>query len=116
MGAGTYNFTIEQGATFKRIMTWKDSNGNPISLVGYKGRMQIRQAKDSSNVIMTLDTEDNGGMALGGVEGTITIEISASRTAGLDFRTAVYDLELEKDGEVVRLLEGTVTLSKEVTR
>jgi len=116
MGAGTYNFTIEQGATFKRIMTWKDSNGNPINLTGYTARMQVRTAKDSPNVILTLDTDTNGGITLGGVSGTITIEISASKTASLDFKTAVYDLELEKDGSVVRLLEGSVTLSKEVTK
>jgi len=116
MGAGRYDFTIEQGATFKRIMTWKDSSGNPIDLTGYQARMQIRPAKDSPGVILTLDTDANGGIALGGNNGRITIEISAARTASLDFKTAVYDLELEKDGNVVRLLEGSVTLSKEVTR
>ena len=36
MAAGRYSFTIEQGATMLFEIQYRDSNGNPISLEGYR--------------------------------------------------------------------------------
>lgn len=117
MGAGQYNFSIEQGATFDRRITWKDDQDKPITLEGYSARMQIRLTHSSSEKLISLSSAPGGGITLGGSAGTIDILISALATALLDFDMAVYDLELiSSGGEVTRLLEGTVTLSKEVTR
>jgi len=44
----------------------------------------------------------------------IEVSMTASATAALDFETAVYDLELVSGVAVTRLIEGIVTLSKEV--
>ena len=44
----------------------------------------------------------------------IKLSMTATATAALDFETAVYDLELVSGAEVTRLIEGIVTLSKEV--
>lgn len=114
--AGQYNFTIEQGATFTRVIIWKDENGNPVDVTGYVARMQIRKTKGDSKIILSLDSGDLGGITLGTTDGKITITIPADVTADLNFDSGVYDLELEKSGVVTRLLEGRVTLSKEVTR
>jgi len=45
----------------------------------------------------------------------IELSMSATATAALDFDTGVYDLELVSGTEVTRLLEGIVTLSREVS-
>ncbi len=114
--AGTLHLTIEQGATFNPVMTWKDQAGNPIDLTGYTARMQIRATVDDSTVIHELSTT-NGELVLGGVAGTITFGIPATTTASFTFQEAVYDLELTAlDGTVTRLLKGSVYLSPEVTR
>lgn len=114
--AGVLNLTIEQGATFNPVMTWKDQNGQPIDLSGYTARMQIRAGYDATTVIHNLTTE-NSGIVLGGALGTIGLYISATDTAGFTFSAAVYDLELEaSNGIVTRLLRGIVDLSLEVTR
>lgn len=111
---GTYDFTIYQGATFSRVLTWKDENDTAINLTGYTARMQIRQ-RITGDTLIALTTE-NGRIALGGSAGTVTLTISASDTAAIT-TDGVYDLELVSGSEVVtRLLQGTVTLSKEVTR
>lgn len=119
MSAGIYDFYIEQGATFQKIITWKDSNDDPIDLTGYIARMQFRSQISSDTVLMTATTE-NGKITLGGVLGTVSITLSATETAAFDFACAVYDLELQSSvlsGSVVtRLLEGSVNVSKEVTR
>ena len=38
------------------------------------------------------------------------------QTAAFNFQTAVYSLELQKNGEVVAFCNGNLTLVKEVTR
>jgi hypothetical protein len=116
MAAAQYDFFVEQGATFQKIITWKAPNNTPINLSGYTARMQFRRAVRSTDVLYSANTE-NGMITLGGAAGTISITIPASETEGFGFRRAVYDLEVESSGGVVtRLIEGSVELSREVTR
>jgi hypothetical protein len=113
---GTYDFTIYQGATFLRVLTWKDEANALVNLTGYTARMQIRSNKDSADPTVTLTTE-NGGIALGGAAGTITLTITATDSAAITESEGVYDLELVSSGGVVtRLLQGAVEINKEVTR
>lgn len=89
----------------------------PVNLASYTARMQVRSSQEANTTILDLDTGLKGGITLGGSEGTILIEVSATATAALNFASAVYDLELISPGGVVtRLLEGRVKLRKEVTR
>lgn len=114
-GPGVYDFTIRQGGTFSRRLTWKDDAGAPINLTGFTARMQIRTPENGS-ILLSLTTE-NGGIVLGGVAGTITLAITAAATAALDWVYGRYDLELiSAGGEVTPLLEGRVILDREVTR
>ena len=50
MAAGRYSFTIEQGATLNLELQYRDSDGQPISLAGYEGAMQIRSTYSGSGV------------------------------------------------------------------
>ena len=116
MAAAQYDFFVEQGATFQKIITWKDADDNPINLTSFTARMQFRRAKRSDDVLYSANTE-NGMITLGGAAGTITIDIPAEETEAFGFRRAVYDLEVESAGGIVtRLIEGSVELSREVTR
>lgn len=111
---GVYDFTIYQGATFSRVITWKDESETLVNLTGYTARMQIRQ-RIGGDTLIALTTE-NSRIALGGTAGTITLNVSATDTAALTM-DGVYDLELvSAAGVVTRLLQGSVTLSKEVTK
>jgi hypothetical protein len=117
MAAGTYNFMIEQGATFKRVLTWTDQGGNPVPLAGKHARMQIRGDQTSDTVILELSTED-GHIQLND-PGQIVWFIGADLTATLDFKQGVYDFEVYDPLDltiVERVLQGKVALSKEVTR
>jgi len=121
MGAGKYDFTIEQGADFIRRITWKQPNGTPVDLTDYSASMKIKLSPKYSDHILWLTSNTTppnpGGITLGGSGGTIDILITASQTRALDFDEAMYDLELENvvSGRVTRLLEGRVTLSREIT-
>lgn len=114
MSAGTYNITIEQGARWTRVLT-VETDGEAWNLTGYSARMQIRK-KVGGDLYVELTVGD--GITLGGAEGTITLTIGATDTAALDFSSGRYDLELipaSGEDDAIRLLQGTVTLSKEVT-
>jgi hypothetical protein len=117
MPAGKHDIIIEQGATFRRVITWKDANGTAINLTGYTAKMQVRERVGSSTVVLECSSA-NGRITLGGSAGTITIVAQDEITAPLTpMPKAVYDLELTSaGGEVTRLLRGGVEIVPEVTR
>lgn len=128
MAAGKYSFIIEQGSTLNFEIQYKDSNSNPIDLTGYGAKMQIKSdyADNSPVTYITLSSSlapDGTGLNLNGgngdkplSSGSIGIIISAVSTSLFTFDTAKYDLELINGSVVTRVLEGTIRLSKEVTR
>jgi hypothetical protein len=117
MAAAKLKLVIEQGATFRKVLTWKA--GTPavaVNLTGATARMQIRTELTSAAPLVTLTTE-NGGIALGGIAGTITLTILPAATALFAWTAGVYDLEIAlTPTDVYRLVYGTVTVSPEVTR
>ena len=92
----------------------------PVDLVGYTARMQIRTSPSSTDTLLAItsaDAQPLSGITLDNTAKTITLFISATDTAALDFSSAVYDLELESaDGVVTRILKGNVLLDPEVTQ
>jgi len=121
--ANQYNIVVEQGATFKLTITYKDSEGDPIDLTNIDARMEIRQEYASASALVTIDSSEGGtanlsGIALGGAAGTIVIIISEDETKELTApSTNVYDLELiSQDGAITRLIEGKATVSPGVTK
>ena len=115
MPAGNYDITCDQGATFSRVITWKNSNGTPIDLTNYTARMQVRANYPSTTVVLELTTV-NGGITLGGALGTITLAATATTTAAIAADQYVYDLELITGSNVTRVVEGSFTVTPEVTR
>jgi len=132
MGAGRYSFTIEQGTTTNFEIQYKDSSNNPVDLTGYSGRMQIASdyaSNASRTVYLTLSSSlnaDGTGLNFSGsngntppASGSIGIYIAACTSSLLTFTTAKYDLEIYSgSGDcplTVRLLEGQISLSNQVT-
>jgi len=133
MAAGKYNFSIEQGTTVDFEIVYKDSDGDPIDITGYNARMDIRPAIGSSTLYMTLSSSlgpcgtglnmsGSGGLSASKplTSGSIGVYISYVSSSALTFDEAVYDLEIVSGSgdcaTVERLLEGSITLFKEVTK
>ena len=111
MAAGTYNFILEQGATFTRTLTVKENN-SAMNLTGYSGAAKMRSTHDSSTVVGTFTCTISN--ASGGV---ITMQMTNSTTAAIEEGVYVYDIEITSGaGTVTRLMEGNVTVNPEVTR
>lgn len=117
------DFTAEQGAQFKRTLTWS-VGGTPVDLTGYSAKMQVRQAYGAASTLLDLNTT-SGGIALGGTAGTITITATATEMAGITVPNtpgvppqlfAVYDLVLtDPSGNPIRKLEGQFIISRQVS-
>ena len=111
MAAGTYNFILEQGATFNRILTVKENN-SAMNLTNYTVASKMRSSHDSGTVVGTFTCTISDATA-----GEITMQMTNSTTAAIEEGIYVYDLEITNSaGTVTRLMEGNITVNPEVTR
>ena len=111
MAAGTYNFVLDQGATFTRQLTVKD-DGTVMNLTGYSVASKMRSTHDSSTVVGTFTCTISDASA-----GQITMQMTNSTTAAIEEGIYVYDLEITaSSGTVTRIMEGNITVNPEVTR
>ena len=128
MAAGSYDIEIEQGVSYSLSIQYADSGNVPIDLAAFScARMQWITDTNRNYSFITANT--NSGLYLfefgsPSSSGVINFKIPASITAGYDFTTANYDLELESIADfypgggpqVIRLLQGTVSIIPEITR
>ncbi len=119
MPAAKLDLLIEQGATFRHTLFVKAGIGADApaaDLTGCKVRMQIRSDVDSPDVLIELTTE-NDRIATTPLDGRIDLRIDDEDTSALDFDAGVHDIEIEwSNGDVDRIVQGKVGLSREVTR
>jgi len=121
MAASKYDFTIEQGSSFKLTLVYKDANKNPIDLTNWCARLMW---KTNTGLMQTFSSENVDYSVYKFIIepniGKLTLLIPASTTNIFTFNTAKYDLELQSDDDlyvgggksIIRLLFGTVTISK----
>jgi hypothetical protein len=88
--------------------------GAPKNLTGYSGRAQIRSTHTASSVAASFTCTIVGAATAG----VMKLALLAATTTAMAPGVYVYDLEIftGSDAVVKRLIEGTVTLSPEVTR
>ena len=114
MTAGDYDIICEQGSTFSRTLTVKDSAGDARNLSSFSGKMQVRKLVTSTDTLVELSTT-NGKMTLNS-SGEISLSLTATDTAAIA-SSGVYDLEITSSGGAVeRVVEGEFNLIPEVTR
>lgn len=104
----TLDVSCKRGATFRLSAVYKDAAGTPINLTGYTARMALvddygaAPAVDISHV-----ANAQGKITLGGVGGTIEVEVKATATATLV--SSVYALDfylIEPSGSPLPLFDG----------
>lgn len=115
---------LQQQATFSRKIKWvKKSDGSPvIDLNDFNAKMTIRPISPSKGTVLVL-TNDNGGLVLDAVEGSVTINITSAQTGAMTQadktpRYAEFDLYLyPKVGTepVYALARGEVDVLSAVT-
>lgn len=112
MSAATYNIEIDQGSDYSITIEVKE-DGDVKNLTTYSARAQARSDIEDSSAAFsftcTIPTPTNG---------KILMKLPASTSASLSAGEYVYDLEVYTSGDAVvsRLMGGTATIHREVTR
>jgi hypothetical protein len=93
----------------------------PVDLTGFSARMAIRARRGDTDVIDMITSTDprlgDTGIVIDTLDKIINLKLAATVTDDYTFKSAVYDLEMvSSGGDVYRILEGSITLSREVTR
>jgi len=102
-----HNFAIWKGATFRATITLYTDEGITLrDLSSHTAELIIRD-EPGGTPLVSLTTE-NGGITLGGAQGTINLYISATASASITWVSAVYDLTVAagSGGDTDALLYG----------
>ena len=103
------NLVIDQGQTFTFSLTLSNVDGTDKQLDDYTITSQMRKSYYSSTAIdFTTAKVDSTG--------EITISLTAAETSAVKAGRYVYDIEIASSSETLRVLEGIITVTPEVTR
>lgn len=104
--AARLDYTLQQGSTFIRVPVFE---GVDLTTASFRG--QVRRTHCSSTVLATLAVTAASATEL-------RIELTPLQTTALPVAELVYDIEAytADDAWVQRILEGTLTVTPEVTR
>jgi hypothetical protein len=130
MTAAVSNITVEQGATYRRMLAMKDGQEIPvaINITGYTFRGAIKK-RPGSPVLATFTFTDDAGTDdpddnADPTQGEIFMVLSPEQSAlipvnGSSFSDAAiyqYDVEMvDTNGNVFRIMNGSVAVSPEIT-
>lgn len=104
------NLVIDQGSTYSVTLDLTDENGDVINLDNYVANSQVRKWYTSSTPAATFTTTINAS------SGELTLSLSANQTSNLVAGRYVYDVELDQNGVISRIVEGIVTVTPQVTK
>jgi len=109
------NLTVDQGTDFSSAIDVTDSDGDPVSLVGYTVAGQIRKHYNSSTKVDFVATVSNA------TAGIVSLSLSAATTNAMKAGRYVYDLEISTTDSdnvtlIERVLEGRAVVTPSVTK
>jgi len=121
MAAGIYNIYIEQGVTRSFSGQYLATEETPKDLTGFLGRGHIRLNKSDCSLLGQFVVAITNP-----IEGRFTVTLPASALTGKPLKSkrsdglvlAFYDIEFytADDASVIRVLEGEILISMEVTK
>ncbi len=107
--ATVQNIVIDQGTTFSLDINLTNDDASAKDLTNYTVASQMRKSYEASTKTdFTTAKVDNTG--------EVTISLTAAQTATLKPGRYVYDVEIASASETLRVLEGLVTVTPEVTK
>lgn len=109
------NLSIDQGSDFSASLTAKDAAGNTINLTGYNARAKMRYAYSTGQATDFTAIINSGVAGAGFVSGLVDLSLTSTQTSGLVVSDQVYDVEVYSGDYVVRVQQGIVSISPEVT-
>jgi hypothetical protein len=114
-----YDFSIEQGTSFRMSLTYKDTNNTIINLTNYCARLILTTNNNETKIFTTTNNDySEYKFTIDGPNGVITLLLPASTTNNFNFKLAKYDLEIQSDDDLYigggkntyRLLYGLISI------
>lgn len=112
MPAGYTELFLEQGASFNASITLDDVSGEAFNLTTYSAYSQMRKSYYSSNAAATFSVSTGVEPSLG----IITMSLDSANTANIYPGRYVYDVYVSNDSGRVRVLEGIINVTPQVTK
>ena len=106
MKPANYPLKISRGKPLDITVTWRDADGNPIDLTGYKASLQIRRSAEDADSLEDWVDGPGGEITLGGKSGTVTVQLAGTATKDMTWEAGVYDLVVGKGEKAIPLLLG----------
>jgi hypothetical protein len=107
--ATVQNITIDQGTTFSLTITLTNDDGTAKDLSSYTVSAQMRKSYYTSTYTAFTTAKVD-------LTGELTISLTAAQTSDIKAGRYVYDIEITSSAETLRILEGIVTVTPEVTK
>ena len=87
--------------------------GTALNLTNYTGRAQLRTSVDASSASATFSVTVTNA-----ANGALKMQLPAATSSGISAGEYVYDLEIFTSGDsiVKRIIQGSATITPEVTR
>lgn len=112
MAAGYTELFLEQGSDFNMSITLDDISGSSFNLVNYTASSQMRKSYYSSNSTATFTVSTGTDPSLG----IVTLTMNSANTANIYPGRYVYDVYVSSSDTRIRVLEGIVTVTPQVTK
>ena len=105
----TVNLIIDQGCTFEKTITAKNTAGGNVTISSGTCSAKLRPSHYTSNNIVTFSCADAGS--------NVTISLTATQTTSISPGQYIYDVEYtQSDGSTIeRIAEGVITVSPSAT-
>lgn len=100
--------SIDAGATYSVEFEFETAAGVPIDISTYVAAFQIRKSPISDVAVITTTPTITVNKVL--------VSLTAIQTATLTEGPYVYGIELSKAAEVIRFVEGVITVTPEIVR
>jgi hypothetical protein len=108
--ASISNLYVDQGSDFSFTIDLTNSDGSVMDLSGYTGAASVKKAYSSSSAAATFNVTVNDST------GQLTLELTDTQTAGLEYGRYVYDCVITASGgDKTRVVEGQVVVTPGVT-
>ncbi|MBP93802.1 MAG: hypothetical protein CMC55_06770 [Flavobacteriaceae bacterium] len=122
MSAGVYDFIVEQGVPYAFQVQYKNPDGTGKNLTSWIASGQVKEKFNDCTALGDLDidiVEPLVGVMLVTVPKEITEVLKIKGNRYSDYIKLVYDIKLWPASDITdirRLLNGTISVSPEVTR
>lgn len=107
--ANKQNLVIDQGTVFSSNLILTDQNGDNLNLIGFTANSMMRRWYTSKNSV-SFSTSINV------ISATINLSLTPNTTSTLIPGRYVYDVNISNGNNIIRVVEGIITVTPTATK